>query len=171
MDWLIALILGLVGGSGAGYVIVNNIFKKSRQKQIEDSNSKSDLILEQAKIAAKRISDEAEVNAEKILSKAESRNEQIKQKKIQEAKDHFNSKRAEFEKERSSHLVEMKEREMLVVSSENELKRRQNEFKSKTDHIENKESELNILRENLEKQLKIVSKMMEELEMATEEHV
>jgi len=171
MDWIIALILGLVGGGGAGYVIVNNIFKKSRQKQIEDSNSKSDLILEQAKIAAKRISDEAEVNAEKILSKAESRNEQIKQKKIQEAKDHFNSKRAEFEKERSSHLVEMKEREMLVVSSENELKRRQNEFKSKTDHIESKESELNMLRENLEKQLKIVNKRKEELDLATEKQV
>lgn len=165
------MILGLVGGGGAGYVIVNNIFKKSRQKQIEDSNSKSDLILEQAKIAAKRISDEAEVNAEKILSKAESRNEQIKQKKIQEAKDHFNSKRAEFEKERSSHLVEMKEREMLVVSSENELKRRQNEFKSKTDHIESKESELNMLRENLEKQLKIVNKRKEELDLATEKQV
>ncbi|MDZ4707738.1 MAG: ribonuclease Y [Saprospiraceae bacterium] len=171
MDWIIALILGLVGGGGAGYVIVNNIFKKSRQKQIEDSNTKSDLILEQAKIAAKRISDEAEVNAEKILSKAESRNEQIKQKKIQEAKDHFNSKRAEFEKERSPHLVEMKEREMLVVSSENELKRRQNEFKSKTDHIENKESELNMLRENLEKQLKIVNKRKEELDLATEKQV
>lgn len=171
MDWIIALILGLAGGGGAGYVIVNNIFKKSRQKQIEESNSKSDLILEQAKIAAKRISDEAEVNAEKILSKAESRNEQIKQKKIQEAKDHFNSKRAEFEKERSSYLVEMKEREMLVVSAENELKRRQNEFKSKTDSIENKESELNTLRENLEKQLKIVNKRKEELDLATEKQV
>jgi len=171
MDWIIALILGLVGGGGAGYVILNNIFKKSRQKQIKNSNSKSDLILEQAKIAAKRISDEAEVNADKILSKAESRNEQIKQKKIQEAKDHFNSKRAEFEKERSSYLVEMKEREMLVVSSENELKRRQNEFKSKTDLIDNKESELNTLRENLEKQLKIVNKRKEELDQATEKQV
>jgi len=171
MDWIIALILGLVGGGGAGYVILNNVFKKSRQKQIENSNSKSDLILEQAKIAAKRISDEAEVNADKILSKAESRNEQIKQKKIQEAKDHFNSKRAEFEKERSSHLVEMKEREMLVVSSENELKRRQTELKSKTDLIDNKESELNTLRENLEKQLKIVNKRKEELDQATEKQV
>lgn len=171
MDWIIALILGLVGGGGAGYVILTNSFKRSRQKQIENSNSKSDLILEQAKIAAKRISDEAEVNAEKILSKAESRNEQIKQKKIQEAKDHFNSKRAEFEKERSLHLVEMKEREMLVVSSENELKRRQNEFKSKADQIESKESELSTIRENLEKQLKIVNKRKEELDLATEKQV
>lgn len=171
MDWILALILGLAGGGGVAYVILNNVFKRSRLKQIEASNAKSDLILEQAKIAAKRISDEAEVNAEKILGKAESKNEQIKQKKIQEAKDHFNSKRAEFEKERSSHLVEMKEREMLVVSSENELKRRQNDFKSKADQIENKESELNTLRDNLEKQLKIVNKRKEELDQATEKQI
>ncbi|HNR09077.1 MAG TPA: ribonuclease Y [Saprospiraceae bacterium] len=171
MDWILALIAGLAGGSGAAYVILNNIFKKTRQKQLEQSNQKSDLILEQAKIAAKRITDEAEVNAEKALAKAESRNEQIKQKKIQEAKDHFNSKRAEFEKEKAAHLVEMKEREMIVVNGENEYKRKMAEIKAKAEQVESKESELNALRENLEKQLKIVNRRKEELDAATEKQV
>ncbi|MGB2847027.1 MAG: ribonuclease Y [Saprospiraceae bacterium] len=171
MEWIIGLIAGLLGGGGACYVLLTNINKKSQQKLIEQSNQKSDLILEQAKIAAKRITDEAEVNSEKLLSKAEVRNEQIKQKKIQEAKDHFNSKRSEFEKEKSSHVVEMKERELTVVSMENDFKRKQSDFKAKMDSIELKESELTAVRDNLEKQLKIVSKRKEELDASTEKQI
>lgn len=171
MEWIIGLIAGLLGGGGACYVLLTNINKKSQQKLIEQSNQKSDLILEQAKIAAKRITDEAEVNSEKLLSKAEVRNEQIKQKKIQEAKDHFNSKRSEFEKEKSSHVVEMKERELTVVSMENDFKRKQSDFKAKMDSIELKESELTAVRDNLEKQLKIVSKRKEEFDASTEKQI
>ncbi|MBK7372581.1 MAG: ribonuclease Y [Saprospiraceae bacterium] len=171
MEWIVGLIAGLLGGGGACYVLLTNINKKSQQKLIEQSNQKSDLILEQAKIAAKRITDEAEVNSEKLLSKAEVRNEQIKQKKIQEAKDHFNSKRSEFEKEKSSHVVEMKERELTVVSMENDFKRKQSDFKAKMDAIELKESELTAVRDNLEKQLKIVSKRKEELDASTEKQI
>ena len=170
MEWIVGLI-SLLAGAGGSYVMLTNLNKKSQQKLIQDSNQKSDLILEQAKVAAKRITDEAEINADKILSKAEGKNEQIKQKKILEAKDHFNSKRAEFEKEKSSHLVEMKEREMNVVITEKDLKRKLDDFKSKTDAIESKESELNTLRDNLEKQLKIVSKRKEELDASTEKQV
>ena len=170
MEWIVGLI-GLLAGAGGSYVMLTNLNKKAQQKLIQDSNQKSDLILEQAKIAAKRITDEAEINAEKILSKAEGKNEQIKQKKIQEAKDHFNAKRSEFEKEKSSHMVEMKEREMNVVGSEKDLKRKLDEFKSKADAVESKESELNTLRDNLEKQLKIVSKRKEELDASTEKQV
>ena len=170
MEWIVGLI-GLLAGAGGSYVMLTNLNKKTQQKLIQDSNQKSDLILEQAKIAAKRITDEAEINAEKILSKAEGKNEQIKQKKIQEAKDHFNTRRSEFEKEKSSHMVEMKEREMNVVGSEKDLKRKLDEFKSKADAVESKESELNTLRDNLEKQLKIVSKRKEELDASTEKQV
>jgi ribonuclease Y len=170
MEWIVGLI-GLLAGAGGSYVMLTNLNKKAQQKLIQDSNQKSDLILEQAKIAAKRITDEAEINAEKILSKAEGKNEQIKQKKIQEAKDHFNAKRSEFEKEKSSHMVEMKEREMNVVGSEKDLKRKLDEFKSKADAVDSKESELNTLRDNLEKQLKIVSKRKEELDASTEKQV
>lgn len=170
MEWIVGLI-GLLAGAGGSYVMLTNLNKKAQQKLIQDSNQKSDLILEQAKIAAKRITDEAEINAEKILSKAEGKNEQIKQKKIQEAKDHFNTRRSEFEKEKSSHMVEMKEREMNVVGSEKDLKRKLDEFKSKADAVESKESELNTLRDNLEKQLKIVSKRKEELDASTEKQV
>ncbi len=171
MEWILALLIGLAGGGGVCYVLLNKLNKSTQTKLIQASNQKSELILEQAKIAAKRITDEAEVNAEKVLSKAEGKNEQIKQKKIQEAKDLFNSKRSEFEKERALHLVEMKEREMITVNTENDLKRRLNDFKSKSEAVESRESELNTLRDNLEKQLKIVSKRKEELDASTEKQI
>lgn len=171
MEWILPLMAGLAGGGGVVYLILSKLNKSTQTKLIEESNQKSDLILEQAKIAAKRITDEAEVNSEKILSKAEGKNEQIKQKKIQEAKDHFNSKRNEFEKERSSQVIEMKERELNVVNSENELKRKVNDFKAKSEAVESRESELNTLRDNLEKQLKIVSKRKEELDASTEKQI
>ncbi len=171
MEWILALLIGLAGGGGVCYLLLNKLNKSTQTKLIQASNQKSELILEQAKIAAKRITDEAEVNAEKILSKAEGKNEQIKQKKIQEAKDLFNSKRSEFEKERALHLVEMKEREMITVNTENDLKRRLNDFKSKSEAVESRESELNTLRDNLEKQLKIVSKRKEELDASTEKQI
>ncbi len=171
MDWIVGLVGGLAGGGGITYVLLNSINKKASLKRIEEANQKSDLVIEQAKIAAKRITDEAEVNAEKLLSKAESKNEQIKQKKIQEAKDHFNSKRSEFDKEKAAHMVEMKEREMSVVANEKELNRKIQDHKIKADAVDQKESELNTLRENLDKQLKIVSKRKEELDAANEKQV
>ena len=78
---------------------------------------------------------------------------------------------SEFEKEKSSHVVEMKERELTVVSMENDFKRKQSDFKAKMDSIELKESELTAVRDNLEKQLKIVSKRKEELDASTEKQI
>ena len=71
MEWILALLIGLAGGGGVCYVLLNKLNKSTQTKLIQASNQKSELILEQAKIAAKRITDEAEVNSEKILSKAE----------------------------------------------------------------------------------------------------
>lgn len=65
----------------------------------------------------------------------------------------------------------MKERELTVVSAENDFKRKQSDFKAKMDAIELKESELTAVRDNLEKQLKIVSKRKEELDASTEKQI
>lgn len=65
----------------------------------------------------------------------------------------------------------MKERELTVVSMENDFKRKQSDFKAKMDAIELKESELTAVRDNLEKQLKIVSKRKEELDASTEKQI
>lgn len=158
------LLLGIAGGGGAGFFIVRTLLVKSNQKKVDEINQISDLELEKAKIAAKRILDEAENRSEKIISKAEAKNESIKQQKIGETKDNFNRLKSEFESFKSSQMIELKERELKLGVIEKEVKT------LKLD-VENREAEIKTVRENLDKQLKIVAKKKEELEEANEKRI
>lgn len=158
------LLLGIAGGGGAGFFIVRSLLVRSNQKKVDEINQISDLELEKAKIAAKRILDEAENRSEKIISKAEAKNESIKQQKIGETKDNFNRLKSEFESFKSSQMIELKERELKLGVIEKEVKT------LKLD-VENREAEIKTVRENLDKQLKIVAKKKEELEEANEKRI
>ncbi len=175
MEIGIGLIIGLIIGAGVGFFIVQAILKKSGASKTEEMNRKADLVVQEARLSAKRIVDEAETKADKLLSKAEHENESIKQRKIQEAKDRFQKFRSEFESEKANHVVKMKEREMEVVKLENELSQKQGKFQEQIDKLdqqkqdlENREKEVLAVRENLDKQLKIVAKKKEELDAANE---
>lgn len=171
----IGLGLGVIGGVilGAiiGFLIVNNLIKKSNHAKIEEVNKKADLTLKEAELTAQRKLDEAENKAEKVIQRAESKNESIKQKKIQEAKEKFNKFKSDFETYKSEHKVELKELEMNLKSQEKELNSKQKGFQSKVEEIESKESEIKTIRENLDKQLKIVAKKKQELDSANEIHI
>lgn len=158
------LLLGIAGGGGAGFFIVRSLLVRSNQKKVDEINQISDLELEKAKLAAKRILDEAENKAEKIVSKAETKNESIKQQKIGETKDNFNRLKSEFESFKSGQMIELKERELKLGVIEKEVKT------LKLD-VENREAEIKTVRENLDKQLKIVAKKKEELEEANEKRI
>ena len=164
MMTIIGAIAGLLLGSGAGYFIVNTIIKKTNQSKIDEINKQTDLEVEKARINAQRITAEAENKAEKIISKAEQKNESIKQQKIQESKDNFNRLKSEFESQKSTQLIELKERELKTQVLEKEVN-------AKKQDIENRETELKTVRENLEMQLKIVQKKKEELEDANEKKI
>jgi ribonuclease Y len=164
MMTIIGAIAGLLLGSGAGYFIVNTIIKKTNQSKIDEINKQTDLEVEKARINAQRITAEAENKAEKIVSKAEQKNESIKQQKIQESKDNFNRLKSEFESQKSTQLIELKERELKTQVLEKEIN-------TKKQDIENRETELKTVRENLEMQLKIVQKKKEELEDANEKKI
>ena len=119
--------------------------------------------------------DEAETKADKLLSKAESKNESIKQRKIQEAKEKFNKMRSQFDTDRNKHQLKVKEMEMDVKNAENELKQKEEKFKmklrdfdQKKSDLESNEAEIKAIRENLDKQMKIISKKREELDAANE---
>ena len=171
---IIAGIVGLLAGSGIGYGIIRAIMKG----KINDVNAKADLALKEAQINGQRKLDEAANKADKIISKAESKNESIKQKKIQEAKDKFNSLRSDFDKERNKHQLKLKDLEVDVRKKETDLKAQKEDFKKKVKEfetreqdIEHREAEAKTIRENLDTQLKIVSKKKEELEAANEIHI
>jgi len=171
MDIGIGLIGGLVAGLILGYIIVSGIIKKGNQAKIDEVNKKADLTLKEAELTAKRKLDEAEIRAEKVVSKAEAKNEQIKQKKIQEAKQKFAKYKSEFEEFKSEHKVDMKEREMTVVSKEKDLKSKEQSLTAKIENIESRENEVKTIKENLAKQLNIVAKKKEELDKSNEIHI
>jgi ribonucrease Y len=186
MDIGIGLIIGLLVGAVLGYFAIQAYIKKLNEAKIEDMNRKADMVVQEARMTAKRLTDEAEFKAEKLTTNAENRNEQIKQQKIQEAKDKFNKMKSDmdsekanwqalFEKEKAQHQVQIKDREIVVVSLENELKQKQQNFQSTVDLVTNKKNELESqqaevvsLRENLDRQLQIVAKKREEIETANE---
>ena len=154
-----------------GFFVSNMTAKKSALGKIEEANQKADLTLKEAEITATRKLSEAEAKANKLVSTAERKNESIKQKKIQEAKDKYSRLKEEYQSYKSDQKVELKEREMEVVSMEKDLKVKKDSLKAEVESIEQRESEVAAIKENLEKQLKIVSKKKSELDQANEERI
>ncbi|MFT5165274.1 MAG: ribonuclease Y [Saprospiraceae bacterium] len=178
MDLIFGIIGGLVLGAIVAVIVVKSMLGKSNQSKIEEMNTKADLVVKEARLTASRITDEATTKAERIVGRADSKNEAIKQKKIQEAKDRFSQMKSEFENYRSTHKVEIKEREMEVVGLENELRQKEAKFGSKEEKLnarkadmEQLEAEIKTIRENLEVQMRVVAKKKEELEAANEKHI
>ncbi len=163
----------LAGGLGVfglilGYVVATFVIKGGKKRLLEESNQKADLAVQEARLNAKRVVDEAEMKAEKIIAQAEAKNEIIKNRKIQEAKEKYAKFKAQFETEKAQHRIELKEREVEVVNKENELKIKQEANLVKAESIEVRESEIKAIKENLEKQIKVVVKRKEELDQSTE---
>jgi len=164
-------IIGAVAGIIIGFILSYFGVKKASNGKIEEANKKADLTLKEADITSQRKIDDASSKANKLISGAESKNEKIKQKKIQEAKDKYAKLKSDYQSYKADHKVEMKDREMQVVSLENEFKQRQDKLKGEIESIEQREAEAQAIKQNLEKQLKIVSKKREELDKANEERI
>ncbi len=182
MEIGIGLLIGAVVGVAIAYLLTAQIIKKSNLSKIEESNRQADLAIQEARLAAKRMTDEASVEAQKVRAKAEAENERIKQQKIAEAKERYATMRGEFDSEKNQHQLKMKEREMEVVAKESEFKAsmtaREKEFQgtvqaveTRKADLENRELEVEVVRENLDKQLKIVAKKKEELDAANEDRI
>jgi ribonuclease Y len=167
MNAILGLVIGLLAGSGVGYLLVQTIFKS----KVNEANNKADITLKEAELTIKRKLDEADNKADKITAKAEQHNESIKQRKIQEARDNFSKLKSEFETWKSEQKVEIKEREMNAVALEKDLKIKQESIVTDMEALESREGEINNIRENLDLQLKIVAKKKEELDSANEKFI
>jgi ribonuclease Y len=175
---IISIIIGLVGGGGAAWFFASRSSQADTQKAIEESNRKADLIIQEARLGAERVSNEASLKAEKVLNKAEAENERIKQQKIQEAKQRYAELKGQFETEKAQHQLKLKETEMEIMGMQKDLKveedalnKRIAEYTKQKGDLENKELEVETIRENLDKQLKIIQKKREELDTANEERI
>ena len=180
------LILGLLGGGAAGFYTLRTLTAKSAQVVVDEANKTADLTLKEAKLTAQRVTSEAESKSMSLIERANASvekskidNERIKNEKIQQAQERFNRLRSEFDSQKSKELVEMKEREMQVLTKENdsknaiqqqkqELQKELDTFKTQKADVETREAEVESIRENLSKQLTIVNKRREDLEAANE---
>lgn len=166
-----ALLIGFAAGAAICFVILQFLVNKGKSK----ASAEAERILAEANLSAKRITDDAHIKKEKMIAQAEIENEKIKQRKIQEAKERYNSMRSEFDSQKAKHMVEVKDREMEVKTQENELKQKVEKFEDRVKglesqklELEQKESEIKAIRENLDTQLKVITKKREELDAANE---
>jgi ribonuclease Y len=95
------IIIGLVIGGVAAYLIASLAAKKGGNKAVEEANAQADLIIRESRLSAKRVEDEAAMKAQKIVGTAEADNERIKQQKIQEAKERYAQMRLEIEDQKT----------------------------------------------------------------------
>ncbi len=174
----IGLIIGLLVGGAVAYFVVRSMITKSQQNKVEEMNAKADEVVKEARATAKRLVDEAQSKADKIVSKAEGKHENIKQKKIREAKDKFAQMKADYENQKSKDMLAVKEQKLELKNLEKDIQARQEELEGDIEELEadksdleQKEAELKSIRENLDKQLKIVARKKEELETANEERI
>lgn len=167
---IISLVIGAVVGLIAMFFGKKSV-SSNAQQEIDAANAKADLTIKEAEKTATRKLEDAKSKAELIIEKAEQKNESIKQKKIQEARTKFSKLKSDYESYKSEHKVEMKEREVQVVGKEKDLQIKIDQFASKEEAIEHREAEVKTIKDNLEKQLKIVARKKEELENANEKHI
>ncbi len=175
MEAILGIILGLLGGGAVGFFALKASQASKLKSTVEEAEKLAERQVSEAKLTAKRIVGEAEVKCESLLSKAESKNEIIKQKKIQEARDKFNTLKLEFDNERNKHVLTMKDRELQVATLETEFKQKQVALKQSQDAVANQKADIEqrqldveSIRENLNRQLLIVTKKREELDQANE---
>ena len=182
METIVGAIVGLLAGGGIGFFIMRQMGSKNTQAAqalIDEANKNADLSLKDAKFTAQRIVAEAESKASNIIEKSEIKNEQIKNQKIQEARERFNQMKSDFDSKKSKELIELKEREIEVSAKETALKtqiethqaahkKALEELKKEQLDVESRVQEVESIRENLNKQLVIVSKRKEDLDAANE---
>ncbi|HKK87393.1 MAG TPA: ribonuclease Y [Saprospiraceae bacterium] len=174
MELFIGIAIGAIVAA-----ILSFVFIKSRQStQVKEAQKQADQILAEAESKARGIVEKAKDQAELMMEKAEQKNESIKQSKIQQARDKFAKLKADYEEYKSEAKFELKEERMEVKNLRRELKSEEDRvqekidtLKSKEDALKEKDMELDVVRNNLETQLKVVARKKKDLEEANDRHI
>jgi ribonuclease Y len=144
----ISIIIGIVGVI-AGIITGKFIFAKDTNRQVEE--------------AGKRVAD-AELQAQKIIADAQSQGETIKKERILEAKEKFVQLKSDNDKE-------VFERNRKLSDQENRLKQKEVSINQKEANIDKQLKDNEVIKENLTRQLEVVSQKRTELEKHQEEHI
>ncbi|MDR0505887.1 MAG: ribonuclease Y [Dysgonamonadaceae bacterium] len=96
-------------------------------------------------------------NSKKIIEDAQKEAETIKKNKLLEVKEKFISMKADLEKQVSA-------RNSKIQSQEAKLKQRELSINQRYEDVQKKKGEIDIIRENLENQLKVIEKKKQEMD-------
>jgi ribonuclease Y len=116
-----------------------------------------------AKNTASKV-EEAKKQAEQILNDAQLKAESLKREKLLEAKENFVQLKSDHEKD-------VFERNRKIVDSENRTKQKEQQITQKTETLEKQIKENESIKENLNRQIEIISQKRGELEKHQEEHI
>lgn len=174
----ISIVIGVVVGAIVGYIIATIISKNAAKNKIDGLNAQSDQIIKEARSSADRIVSEAKSKAETTAEKFKVKNESIKQQKIQEAKAKYAKLKEDYQSYKNERKAELKELELEAKAQKKDLELEQSKYDEKLavidtqrQELDNRENEIKAVRENLEKQLKVISKKKEQLDAANEKHI
>ncbi len=142
MDSTIVTVVAALAALVIGIFLGKLIFAKNTQKQVEDAETLSKKIIDDAKILA----------------------ETLKENKLLEAKE-------QFAQLKSAHDKDVQQRSQKLVEAENKLKQQQQTFNDKTSALQRQVQENEHLKENLQKQTEVVNIKRAELEKHQEEHI
>ena len=138
---IIYIIIGIVGLI-AGVIAGKLIFAKNTEKQVE----------------------EAKQQAQKIVADSQITAENLKKEKLLEAKEKFVQLKAEHDKE-------VLEKNRKIVETESRIKQKEQSITQKTENIDKQSKENDTIKENLNRQLEVVTLKRTELEKHQEEHI
>jgi len=116
-----------------------------------------------AKDTSKRL-EEAELQAQTLIKEAQLRAETVRKEKELEAKERFVQLKAEHERE-------VLERNRKVVESENRIKQKEQSLNQKTEQLERQVKENDSIKQNLNRQMEVISLKQAEFEKHQEEHM
>jgi len=169
------IVVSAIIGAGVSYFFVSKTSIGSAQNILKEANNKSDEALREAKAKAERITSEAQTKAQNLLEKSELKNEQIKNQKIQEAREKYSQLKSDYEQYKAKQALEVKDREIDIVAKETEYKSKWqlyltsvNDHKKNIQELDQRNAEIDSVRENLNKQLEIAKKRKEDLDAANE---
>ncbi len=142
MDPIVISIIAAVVGVIVGLIIGKTVFAKDTRKQVE----------------------EAEQQSQKLIAEAQLHAETLKKEKLLEAKE-------KFVQLKSEHDREVMERNRKVGDIENRLKQKEVSITQKEAGLDKQLKENEAIKENLNRQIEVVSQKRTELEKHQEEHI
>jgi len=138
---VLSIIIGIVG-IVAGIIAGKFIFAKDTRKQVED----------------------ADQQAQRIVADAQMQAETLKKEKILEAKEKFVQLKSEHDKE-------VLDKNRKIADVENRLKQKEVSINQKEQNLDKQLKDNEAIKENLNRQLEVVSQKRTELEKHQEEHI